>query len=167
MVSSQTEKEPAMITRNRKLFVAVLVVILLGSCAAGDARFTQANPAGFWYGLWHGAIAVIALIVHIFNNNVAVYEVNNTGGWYDFGFLCGVILVWGGGSHASRKSAKKKKREKEWDEISDKVEKKIMRRLKEWAEEEEGTAAREEWDEIGEKVEQKLKRKIREWAEKD
>jgi hypothetical protein len=156
-----------MMTRNTKVLVSVLAVLLLSSCAAGDARFTQAHPAGFWYGLWHGAIAVITLIIHIFDSHVAVYEVNNTGGWYDFGFLMGVLCVWGGGSHASRKSAKKKKRQKEWDEISDKVEKKVMRRLQEWAEEEESADAREEWKEIGEKVEQKLKRKIREWAEKD
>lgn len=150
-----------------KLFIFIPIIILLTSCAAGDAQFTQDNPAGFWYGLWHGIIAVISLIIHIFNENVAVYEINNTGGWYDFGFLLGVIFIWSGGSHVSCKSAEKKQRDKEWDEIGDKVEKKVMRKLKEWAEDEEGTDSVKEWEEIGEKVEKKLKRKIREWAEKD
>lgn len=149
----------------RLMFMSCL--LLLTSCAAGGTQFTQDNPAGFWFGLWHGIIAFISLIIQIFNENVAVYEVNNSGGWYDFGFLLGVISVWGGSSHATCKSAANKKREKEWSEVGDKVEKKVMRRLKKWAECEEGGESSGEWDEIGEKVEKKLKRKIREWAEKD
>ena len=65
------------------------------------------------------------------------------------------------------KSAAEKKREKEWEEVGSKVEIKVMRKLKEWSEDEEGTESDKDWDEIGEKVEKKLKRKIREWAEKD
>ena len=61
------------------------ILLLLTACTAGDAQFTPETPAGFWYGLWHGVIAVIALIIHLFNDAVLVYEVNNTGGWYDFG----------------------------------------------------------------------------------
>lgn len=142
-------------------------VIVLSSCTAGDSQFSQDSPAGFWYGLWHGIISVIALIIHVFNENISVYEINNTGGWYDFGFLVGIICIWSGSSHMTCKSSARKQQDKEWDEIGDKVEIKIMRKLKEWAEDEEDTDASKEWDEIGEKVEKKLKRKIREWAEKD
>jgi len=42
-----------------------------------------------------------------------------------------------------------------------------MRRLKEWAEDEEGAESTQEWNEISDKVEKKLKRKIREWSEKE
>ena len=42
-----------------------------------------------------------------------------------------------------------------------------MRKLKAWAEDEEGSESIKDWEEIGEKVEKKLKRKIREWAEKE
>ena len=150
-----------------KLLIFVPLVLMLTSCTAGDAQFTQDTPAGFWYGLWHGVISFISLIIHIFNENVTVYEINNTGGWYDFGFLIGVITVWGGSSHASCRSYVNKKRDKEWDEISQKVERKVMRKLKEWAEDEEVTDIGKEWDEISERVEKKLKRKIREWAEKE
>ena len=150
-----------------KLVAFIPAILLLTSCAAGDVQFTQDNPAGFWHGLWHGIIAVIALIIHIFNENVLVYELHNTGGWYDFGFLLGVICIWGGSSHMKCKSAEKSQREKEWEEIGDKVEKKVMRKLKEWAEEDESDDSKEEWEEIGGKVEAKLKRKLREWAEKD
>lgn len=155
-----------------KLTVRFLLLIsflfFLTACTAGDIQFNEQNPAGFWYGLWHGVIAVITLIIHLFNSNVMVYEVHNTGGWYDFGFLLGVITVWsGGGCHIKCKTEAQKKREKDWEEIGDKVEAKVMRKLKEWAEDEEATGTDQEWNEIGEKVEKKLKRKIREWAEKD
>ena len=148
------------------------LLLLLSACTAGDAQFTPDTPAGFWYGLWHGVIAVIALIIHLFNDAVLVYEVNNSGGWYDFGFLLGVIAVWGGGCHAKCKSAEERQHDEEWDEIGAKVEAKVMRKLKAWAEEEDmmqegGSEADVEWDEISDKVEKKLKRKIREWAEKE
>lgn len=157
-------------SQNSRLFKLLFLIpflLLISSCTAGDPQFTQENPAGFWYGLWHGIIAVIALIIHVFNENVGVYEIHNTGGWYDFGFLMGVIFIWGGSSHVTCKSAAEKKREKEWEEVGSKVEIKVMRKLKEWSEDEEGTESDKDWDEIGEKVEKKLKRKIREWAEKD
>jgi hypothetical protein len=153
--------------RSFKLLILIPLLLLLFSCTAGNEQFTTDSPAGFWYGLWHGIISIISLIIHIFNNNVSVYEINNTGGWYDFGFLFGVICIWGGGSHISCKTAADKKHDKEWDEIGNKVESKVMRKLKEWAEDEESTKGDEDWEEIGEKVEKKLKRKIREWAEKD
>lgn len=148
-------------------FLLFSFVLVLVSCAAGNVEFTQ-DPAGFWYGLWHGVISFITLIVHIFDDTVLVYENSNVGGWYDFGFLLGVATFWGGGCHAKCKSTVQKKYDKEWDEIGDKVELKIMRKLKEWAkDEEEIDGKNDEWDEVSEKVEKKLKRKIREWAEKD
>lgn len=155
--------------RNRSFQFLVLfsMILMLTACTAGDAQFSPENPAGFWYGLWHGIISIITLIVHLFSESVRVYEINNSGGWYDFGFLLGVILVWSGGSHVNCKSAEKKQREKEWEEVGKKVEKKVMRKMKEWAGDEEGDGSIKEWEEIGEKVEKKLKRKIREWAEKE
>lgn len=159
-----------MTLKNPRLYTTLLLLPLLflfTACTAGDAQFVQVEPAGFWYGLWHGMISFITLIIHLFNDNITVYEVNNTGGWYDFGFLLGVIIVWGGSSHASCRSAANRKRDKEWEEIGDKVEKKIMRRLNEWAESEDDAELDKEWDEISDKVEKKIKRKLREWAEKE
>jgi len=150
-----------------RLLILIPLVLLLGACAAGNPQFSSEAPANFWWGIWHGIISVVSLIVHIFNENVVVYETHNTGGWYDFGFLLGVIFVWSGGCHVSCKSSEQKEREREWEEVGEKVEKKVMRKLREWAEEEELGSVDSEWDEIGEKVEKKLKRKIREWAEKE
>jgi len=148
-------------------FIIIVLLLSLTSCAAGDSQFTTDNLAGFWSGLWHGVISVFSLIIHVFNDAVLVYEPDNTGGWYDFGFLFGVVTIWGGGCHFSCKSAAEKKHDKEWEEIGDKVEIKIMRKLKDWAKDEEDSGGDEDWKDISDKVEKKLKRKIREWAEKE
>jgi len=142
----------------------VMVAAVASGCAAGTERFSAEQPAGFWAGVWHGAISVVTLIVHIFNDNVRIYEVDNTGGWYDFGFLFGVICIWGGGSGASCARGKRRKKEDEdWEEVCGKVEQKIKRKVREWAEAEPD----EEWDEVEKKVEHKLRDKLRKWAESE
>ncbi|MBD3669826.1 MAG: hypothetical protein HUJ29_03555 [Gammaproteobacteria bacterium] len=153
------------VSGRRWLFVSI--PLILTACAAGNPQFSTDAPAGFWYGLWHGIISFISLVIHIFNSDVLVYETNNSGGWYDFGFLIGVCCFWGGGTKVVYKSPKKRQRDEEWDEIGEKVELKVMRKLKEWAETDDDRPLDEEWDEISDKVEKKLKRKIREWAEKE
>lgn len=83
---------------------AVVVVLLLASCAAGGNELAGTTdpsgegPFGFWWGLWHGAIAPITFLVSLFQEDVGVYEVHNSGGWYDFGFLLGLSMVLGGGA---------------------------------------------------------------------
>ena len=87
---------------------AIVLVGLLAGCAAG------ANPvqgtgesAGFWLGLWHGFIAPITLVVSFFNDQVNIYEVHNNGGWYNFGFVLGASLFFGGGGGAGAKAARR------------------------------------------------------------
>jgi hypothetical protein len=82
--------------------------LLLAACAAGDARFTAAEPAGFWFGLWHGFIAPIAFVIGLFSDGVEIYERTNTGGWYDFGFLFGIMCLHGCGHRSHRKWREKK-----------------------------------------------------------
>jgi hypothetical protein len=159
--------ESNMSAQYTRVLLISIFLLFLTACSAGHTQFTDQSPAGFWYGLWHGVISFITLVIHLFNDSVLVYETHNTGGWYDFGFLLGVATFWGGGCHVKCKSGAQKKRDKEWDEIGDKVEKKVMRKLKEWAETEDTLEKDTDWDEVGEKVEKKLKRKIREWAEKE
>jgi hypothetical protein len=60
-----------------------------------------ASPAGFLAGVWHGFIAPIVFIVSLFNSNVGIYEINNNGRWYDFGFLIGLSGSLGGSGASS------------------------------------------------------------------
>jgi len=99
----------------KKLLVfGVLAVVLLSftACAAGpnemvDTENPDGEVAGFWRGLWHGIIAPITFVISLFNDNVSVYEVHNTGGWYDFGFLLGVMIVFGGGGGSGGRASRK------------------------------------------------------------
>lgn len=142
--------------------LALLATVVLAGCAAGDERFTTEDPAGFWVGLWHGAISVVTLIIGIFADGVEVYERNNTGGWYDFGFLLGTTIIWGSGHRAApRRSRAQRMNDQEWEEIGRKVEAKIKRKIRQWSEAEPD----EDWNVVETKAEEKLKRRLRTWAE--
>jgi hypothetical protein len=147
------------------LFVALLA---LNGCAPGHERFVAEGPAGFFWGFWHGAISLITLVVGIWNDSVHVYEVHNTGGWYDFGFLFGVTCALGGGGrggeHTWRKSRGEREKERrnreEWEEIGRKVEEKLKHKLREWAE----TDPDESWGEVEKKIESKAREVVKDWA---
>lgn len=85
------------------LAVTLGVVLLLSACAAGQNPYVDvASPdsevvAGFWRGLWHGIISPITFIISLFTESVNIYEVYNSGGWYDFGFVLGAGILFGGG----------------------------------------------------------------------
>ncbi len=55
----------------------------------------DAKPAGFWAGFWHGMIAPIVFIISLFNDGVSIYEINNTGRGYNFGFILGILSAAG------------------------------------------------------------------------
>jgi hypothetical protein len=84
------------------LLLLLFVTMCLVSCAAGSNYLQntpndEGNVAGFWRGLWQGLVAPIAFIISLFKDNVSIYEVHNNGGWYNFGFLLGVAIIFGGG----------------------------------------------------------------------
>ena len=59
--------------------------------------------AGFWQGVWHGIIAPFAFVVSLFKENVGIYETHNNGRWYNFGFIFGLMIVFGGNKGAQMK----------------------------------------------------------------
>jgi len=62
------------------------------SVAGSNSKYkrTGTKPAGFWGGLWHGIIAPITFLVSLFVSGVSIYESNNNGRWYEFGFMLGI-----------------------------------------------------------------------------
>jgi hypothetical protein len=88
--------------------------LLLAACAAGPNELvdTGPDPAGFWLGLWQGFISPITFIMSLFTPNVSVYEVQNNGNWYDFGFMLGVACAFGsggwGGTAGTRRTRKRR-----------------------------------------------------------
>ena len=84
----------------------LIALITLAGCVPGDGKHTAEKPAGFFWGVWHGWIAPISLIGAYFNPDIRVYELENTGWWYDFGFYIAIISGFGGISFSRRKRKK-------------------------------------------------------------
>jgi len=99
------------IRANRAWFVAVCLTLLISDCAGPNSVVGTPNArriAGFWSGLWHGMICPIAFMISLFNHNVSMYEVHNSGNWYNFGFILGAG-AWGilrGGRSSSPRHAR-------------------------------------------------------------
>ena len=78
---------------------AVIVLApVLSACATQPAPPVQTAP-GFLWGLLHGFIALLSLIGSVFWD-IRIYAFPNNGGWYDFGFVLGAALFFGGGGGA-------------------------------------------------------------------
>jgi hypothetical protein len=93
----------------------VFGAIMLVGCAAGPNPMVNSptlhgtTPAGFWLGLWHGVISPITFLISLFNLDVHFYEVHNNGGWYNFGFVWGCGIIFGGSRGASRFKPRKRR----------------------------------------------------------
>lgn len=74
--------------------ISIASALFTAACATQPIANTHDAP-GFLLGLFHGAIAVLALVGSLFMH-IRVYAFPNNGFWYDFGFvtgLCGFVLV--------------------------------------------------------------------------
>lgn len=83
----------------RKLVLSlsvVLLMIMFAGCFPGGGSYSPDDRAGFFSGVWHGWLAPFSLIIGLFSDSVRIYEPNNTGWWYDFGFYIAVIAGFGG-----------------------------------------------------------------------
>jgi hypothetical protein len=93
--------------------IVILLIFVLASCAPGPNALektpdSEGKVAGFWKGIWHGFIAPITFIISIFSKSVRLYEVHNSGFWYNLGFVFGAGLFLQGGILGSRKACKRK-----------------------------------------------------------
>lgn len=91
--------------RTLTLIVFAITLLIISSCMADSIdikSIVEDKPAGFWLGLWHGIIAPVTFILSLFSDSIAMYAVNNNGGWYDFGFVIGAGILFSGGKKASK-----------------------------------------------------------------
>ncbi len=67
--------------------------------AGPDSKYKEpdADPAGFWAGVWHGMSMPITFIVSLFKAGVGIYETHNAGKLYNLGFVIGASMAFGGG----------------------------------------------------------------------
>lgn len=88
----------------KKTILIFLTVLLISSCADPQPNIgpcLEGHVYGFFGGLWHGIIAPFSFIGSLFGDNINVWAINNSGGWYTFGFILGIGALTGGSSKAS------------------------------------------------------------------
>ncbi len=89
-------------------FIVSLIVVATGlflasgvfTYYAGDVYWAT-DRAGFPTGFIHGAIAPVIIVVGVFSD-YGIYEVNNSGWFYDLFFILGILFVWAGGSGGTK-----------------------------------------------------------------
>lgn len=81
-------------------FLLLAIIVLLAGCATQSVTNLQ-DPPGFWHGLLHGFIILFSFIISLFTD-YEIYAFPNTGGWYNFGFLLGVMIFFGGGGAGAK-----------------------------------------------------------------
>ncbi|HAZ04298.1 MAG: hypothetical protein A2W90_23140 [Bacteroidetes bacterium GWF2_42_66] len=81
-------------------FLLLVIIVLLAGCATQSVTNLQ-DPPGFWHGLLHGFIILFSFIISLFTD-YEIYAFPNTGGWYNFGFLLGVMIFFGGGGAGAK-----------------------------------------------------------------
>ena len=89
-------------------FLSIVILLTLTGCVPGDGTYSTLKPAGFFWGIWHGWIAPVSLVIGLFKKNIRVYEIANIGWWYDFGFYIAIISGFGGLSLFRKKGSNKK-----------------------------------------------------------
>jgi hypothetical protein len=90
-------------TKFRLVYLVLFVVaaILATGCATHSPG-QMMDPPGFFKGLLHGFIVLFSFIVSLFTD-YKIYAFPNAGGWYDFGFLLGVMFFFGGSGAGARR----------------------------------------------------------------
>ena len=85
-----------------RLLPALGLLLALAACARQSASAIVAGSPGFLHGLWDGFIFIWSWLVSLFVPEVAVYQVPNNGGWYDFGYFLGIVVFGAGARGGTR-----------------------------------------------------------------
>lgn len=82
-------------------FVLCVAAVLLAGCATQPTPPSDYDAPGFLAGLFHGFLIVFSFIFSLITDDYRIYAYPNDGGWYDFGFLIGVIVFFGGAANSA------------------------------------------------------------------
>ena len=87
----------------KRILILTALTLLLAACVPTEApsAISPTGP-GFWLGLWHGFVFPVTFVISLFTDDIAVYQVPNNGGWYDFGYFVGICFL-GVGARTSKR----------------------------------------------------------------
>ena len=95
------------------IVLSLMLILALMSCAPTPNEHAKTprpdgRVAGFFHGIWHGFIALFTFIISLFSDKVGIYEPHNSGGWYNFGFIIGVSIFFGGSGGAGSRGRRRR-----------------------------------------------------------
>jgi hypothetical protein len=78
----------------RKIITVAVVTVIFGWLYgwASPWAFVNTRPAGFAFGLLHGAMMPLSLPSLVVGKDVPIYDENNLGRFYKIGYICGVNI---------------------------------------------------------------------------
>lgn len=84
--------------KKKNLLFIMLLMFLFTACADVEnvQECVKGHTYGFWGGLWHGMTIFFSGIGSLIDDEIAIFAVNNNGGWYNFGFMLGACGFVGG-----------------------------------------------------------------------
>jgi hypothetical protein len=85
--------------KSNVLWIALILLLTVSSCATQSMEPVQKAP-GFLHGLFHGFTIFFSFIGSFFTD-YEIYAFPNTGGWYNFGFMIGASMFFGGSGGAA------------------------------------------------------------------
>lgn len=84
------------------LVVLAAVILFVFTGCATQTTCDVDNLPGFFSGLLHGFILLFSFIASLFTD-YEIYAFPNSGGWYNFGYLLGVMMFFGGGGAGAKR----------------------------------------------------------------
>ena len=91
--------------RSKSILLICMGILLFSSCvnSIDVSQCVDDNTSGFWLGLWHGFICPFSFIGSLFDENIGLYDINNSGNFYNLGYVLGLAGIFGGGTNARKK----------------------------------------------------------------
>lgn len=74
-----------------RVWAPLILTILVAGCGFATVGDSAYDLPRFFLGVWHGLLAPWTLVLRLFMD-IKMYAFPNTGWFYDFGFLIGVIF---------------------------------------------------------------------------
>lgn len=92
----------------KKVIIYLGLIFCIGFIITGCATHSSGelmDPPGFLKGLLHGFIVLFSFIGSLFTD-YEIYAFPNSGGWYNFGYVLGVMMFFSGSGAGARKKCR-------------------------------------------------------------